>query len=115
MITIVAKDLITSGFSKDEADLLTPKINKAISESTPFILDFDGVQYFTTLFFSTALTHLVGSLGHDGYNRMVTVINLSESGQETYQHAYDYAVQYYQKAPYEKEQERRIVNEETEN
>ena len=48
MITIVAKDLITSGFSKDEADLLAPEINKAISESTPFVLDFDGVQYFTT-------------------------------------------------------------------
>ena len=115
MIIIVAKNLITSGFSKDEADLLTPEISKAISENTPFILDFDGVQYFTTLFFSTALTHLVGSLGLDGYKKMVTVKNLSESGQETYQHAYDYAVRYYQKTPHEQEQERRIANEETEN
>jgi hypothetical protein len=115
MKTIVAKDFITSGFSTDEAGLLTPEISKAISTSTPFILDFDGVKYFTTLFFSTALTHLIGSLGLDGYNRMVNVKNLSESGLETYQHAYDYAVQYYQKTPYEQDRERRIVNEETEN
>lgn len=114
MKTIIAKDYIKSGFSEDEAALLQPEIGKAVSESTPFVLDFDQVQYFTTLFFSTALTYLVDHLGVDGYNRMVTVKNLSESGQETYKHAYDYAIQYYNMTPREQKRERQIINEETE-
>jgi hypothetical protein len=50
MIEIVAKDFIANGFSKDNADVLSQEINKAVSKSCSFIVDFDGVKYFTILY-----------------------------------------------------------------
>ena len=55
------------------------------------------MRFFTTLFFSQAFTYLVGTLGKEVYLEKVLVENLTESGNDTYQHAVDYAVEYYAK------------------
>ena len=99
MTEIKANKLISNGFSTDEAEKLSQKIYEAIISGDQVQVDFDGVQYFTTLFFSTALTYWVGEKGSEEYARLITVKNLSESGQETYQHALDYAVEYYKMNP----------------
>jgi len=114
MITIKAKSFVKDGYSADEAEKLLPEIEKAILAGEPFTVDFEGVQFFTTLFFSTALTYLVGEIGKEEYNRKVHVRNLSESGEETYRHALDYSIEYYQKTPDEQKHEQIITKEEVE-
>ena len=103
---------IKEGYSADEAELILPQIKEAVSKGTAFTIDFANIQFFTTLFFSTALTHLVGDMGNEKYGEIVHVINLSESGKETYEYALDYAVKYYAKTSMEREQERIITSEE---
>jgi len=103
MTTIKVADFIDSGFSAEDADKLAPSINEASSSGSKFIVDFSGVQYFTTLFFSTALTRLIGELGEKEYLHRLQVINLSESGEETYKHALEYAIQYFEKTAAERE------------
>ena len=115
MTTIQASNFISSGFSKEEADLLQDAINTAVSAKKPFVIDFNDVNFFTTLFFSAALTRLIGEIGHEEYDRLITVENLSESGTETYNHALEYAIEYYAKPNDEREKERQIINEEMEN
>jgi len=115
MTTIQANKFIENGFSKEEADLLGYAINTAVSAKEPFVVDFSGVNFFTTLFFSAALTRLIGEIGLKEYSRLIKVENLSESGEETYEHALKYAIEYYAKEPEEQAQERQIINEETEN
>jgi len=110
MTTIKVADFIDSGFSAEDAEKLTPSINAACSSGSEFIVDFADVQYFTTLFFSTAITRLVGELGEEEYQRRLRVINLSESGAETYNHALEYAIQYFKKTAAERETTAADVN-----
>ena len=110
MAIIKASDFISSGYSKEDAEALVPSINSAKTDgSTTIIVDFAGVQYFTTLFFSAALTYLIGELGEEGYQNRVQVTNLSESGEETYKHALDYAIEFFKKTPEERESELEIT------
>ena len=103
MEIIKAADFIDSGFSEDDALLLIPYIDAAKDANIEFVVDFSGVHYFTTLFFSTALTRLVGELREEEYRRRVHVRNLSESGAETYKHALDYAIEFFKKTAEERE------------
>ena len=96
-------DFISSGFSAEDAAALIPSIDAAKKANAEFVLDFANVQYFTTLFFSAALTRLIGELGEVEYYRCVKVRNLSESGEETYKHALEYAIEYFKKTPEERE------------
>jgi len=110
MTVIKALDYIESGFSAEDAMLLSPLIDNAKNSDEGFAVDFYGVQYFTTLFFSSALTRLVGEMGIDDYNRRVHVYNLSESGAETYNHALNYAKEYYEKTQEERDRDFRSVS-----
>jgi len=115
MNDISVANLITNGFSQADAEKIAPVIKEALSKNEPIELDFSGVQFFTTLFFSTALTYLIGELGKTEYERLITIKNLSESGQETYSHALDYAIKYFNMTSEEREAERAIINDETGN
>ena len=110
MITIRANDFIESGFSADDAKLMARPIDAIKDSDTKIVIDFSDVQYFTTLFFSSALTHLIGILGKEEYMRRLEVTNLSESGEETYRHALDYAIEYYEKTQEERENASEIID-----
>jgi len=111
MTIIKAVDFIDSGFSAEDADALVPSIDVANESGEEFTVDFSGVQYFTTLFFGSALTRLIGNMGEEIYCRRVHVTNLSESGAETYKHALDYAIEFFKKTPEERENGQAIVRE----
>ena len=50
MIVIKAIDFIDSGFSSEDAHAINPSIDEAKDSDEEFVVDFSGVQYFTTLF-----------------------------------------------------------------
>jgi hypothetical protein len=96
---IQAKEYIDNGFSQDDANKLSPAIHSALDEADAndeaIRIDFSGVLYYTTLFFNQALTYLVGQWGEEKYRKKIEPVNLPESGQETYEHALNYAIDYY--------------------
>ena len=113
-MVIRVNDFIANGYSQQDAELLAPKIKEAVGNGETFVVDFAKLQYFTTLFFSTALTRWVGELGIDKYKRLIEIKNLSESGKETYEHALEYAEQFFNKTAAEQRLEQNIVDNETE-
>jgi hypothetical protein len=90
-------EYIESGFSAEDAGKITPIIQGIMDSNSHLEIDFEGVTFFTTLFFNQSLTYLIGEMGLNEYDERISVSNLSESGQATYKHAYDYAIEYYRK------------------
>lgn len=111
---IRAKDFIENGFSHDDANKLSLEISKAIAatDSTreTIQIDFSGILYYTTLFFNQALTYLVGQWGKDRYLQRIELLNLPESGEGTYDHALQYAIDYYAQAEAERAKQDEIIN-----
>jgi len=106
---IKANEHVANGFSVEDAEKLRPHIHEVVLKKTPVLLDFDGVKFFTTLFFSQALTYLVGEIGADEYDGLIKVKNLSESGEATYEHALTYARDYYSKTEEKRREHDSIV------
>jgi 5'(3')-deoxyribonucleotidase len=90
-----ANEYIKNGFSAEDAEKMTIAIQDVLSNSDGVEIDFDGVRFLTAFFFSQSLTYLIGEMGLDEYNKRVSILNLSESGNITYRYAYDYAIKYY--------------------
>jgi hypothetical protein len=115
MITIYAKNYIESGFSQSDADKLSPEISRAISKTDSshekIRIDFSDVIYYTTLFFNQAFTYLIGQWGGDEYAQRIELYNLSESGQETYKHALNYAIDYYAQDEGAREKQSKAISE----
>ena len=93
MIINVCK-YISTGYSRDEADILSPIIKRAILSTEPFVIDFANVKYYTTTFFNI-ITCYIGQLGYEEYCRRIHICNLTESGMEVYKIALNYAIDYY--------------------
>lgn len=53
---IVFKDYRTSAFSIEDADTLTPLIDKEIKEYGKSEIDFSGINLHTSLFFNNAIS-----------------------------------------------------------
>ena len=80
-------DYIKNAFSMDDANKIVPQIEEELKKGDKVILDFDGIRFFTTLFFNNAITKYVVSLGIEEYNRRFSLVNLSEVGKTTYGHS----------------------------
>lgn len=111
---ILARDYIQTGFSIDDAEKLDTAITTEIGNDETVIIDFDGVTYFTTLFFNNALAKYVLELTPEKYDQKFKIINLSEVGETTYKHSYDNAVEYYKLPPEEREIQSKIIKNENE-
>jgi hypothetical protein len=111
---IKARTYIENGFSKADADKLTPEISKALAETESnhekILIDFEDVIYYTTLFFNQALTYLIGRLGKEKYLERISLLNLPESGQGTYEHALNYAIDYYAQDENARERQDKAIN-----
>jgi hypothetical protein len=95
---IVAKEIISSGFSADDAKALLSKIDNSLKErnaNESIEIDFSEVKYYTTLFFNMALTCHLNSMNLEEYNKTFDLTNLSDVGKITYKHSLDNAIEYY--------------------
>jgi hypothetical protein len=111
---ILAKDYIQTGFSIEDADRLDSAIKKEIDSTEKIIIDFDGITFFTTLFFNNALTKYVLQLTPEKYNQKFEIINLSDVGEITYAHSYDNAVEYFNLPPEKRQIQEQITKNENE-
>ncbi|MCL2863634.1 MAG: STAS-like domain-containing protein [Methanimicrococcus sp.] len=95
---IIAKEIISSGFSADDAKALLSKIDESLEKrraNESIEIDFSDVKYFTTLFFNMALTCHLESMTTEEYEKTFSLKNLSEVGQLTHKHSFDNAIEYY--------------------
>jgi len=102
-MTIRAGDHIETAFSADDANAINPIIEQAVAADEKVVIDFTGINFFTTLFFSSAITRYVDSLGPDEYDRIFEIIGLTEIGQTAYDHSLEFAREESQLTPEQKE------------
>lgn len=106
---ILAKDYIETGFSVEDAEKLDKAIASEISLDN-IVIDFEGVKFFTTLFFNNALAKYVLKLGPENYERKFRLRNLSDVGKTTYEHSLENAKEYYKLPPEKREVQDEILS-----
>ena len=95
---IMVRNVIDTAFSLEDAEKLTHVIDREISnkdEKQKVIIDFDGIRYFTTLFFNNAIIKYIGELGSKEFTSLFEIRNLSEVGKTTYAHSLQNGKEYY--------------------
>ena len=102
MIEVRAKDYIETAFSAEDAELITPVIDSAVAKDEKIVIDFSEITFFTTLFFSSAITRIIKDIGEASYHQTIEVKGLTKVGQAAYQHSLDYALEAMNMSPEEK-------------
>lgn len=102
-MTIRVKDYLDTAFSSDDVKRITPVIDQAIAGGGSMVLDFSGITFFTTLFFSSAVTRFVFDVGPDEFDRMFHITGLTEVGQAAYNHSLAFAREDSQLTPEQRE------------
>lgn len=108
---ISAKKYIKMGFSVDDAEKLDEILKPLIDKRENIVIDFEGVKFFTTLFFNMALSKYVLELGLEDYDKLIEVQNLSDVGKVTYKHSIDNAKEYYAMSEEQRKNHDKIVSE----
>ena len=106
---ILAKNYIKTGFSVEDADKLDVAIASEITQDS-IVIDFEGVKFFTTLFFNNALAKYVLKLGPENYESKFKIRNLSDIGKTTYDHSLENAKEYYKLPPEKREVQDEILS-----
>lgn len=91
MMTIHVSEFIATAFSPEDAEKINPVISQAVADNEVVVLDFSGITFFTTYFFSSAITRFVFELGPEMYDKKFQVTGLTEVGKTAYTHSLDFA------------------------
>ncbi len=88
MKKIKVADIISNAFSSEQALRLKEEMERYMNDEEKIILDFSGIDKYTTLFFNFSTGYFIGKIGKEKYDRLVELDNLSNLGQSTYQNSY---------------------------
>lgn len=92
-MTIIIKDFTTTALSEEAGYKLREKINEILSTGRNDIieLDFEGISLFSTAFFNASVGYFVLQMGPEKCKRLFKLINISDLGQDTYNHSLENA------------------------
>lgn len=86
---IKMKELSSTAFDVEDADLLKVEIEKALAQEEKITIDFEEIDFFSAVFFNHAFLHYAKSLGQQKYDDTFFLINLDEIGEEDYNDFYN--------------------------
>lgn len=86
---IKMRELSSTAFDVEDADLLKVEIEKALAQEEKIIIDFEEIDFFSAVFFNHAFLHYAKSLGKQKYDDTFFLINLDEIGEEDYNDFYN--------------------------
>lgn len=88
---IKIKDIIDMAITEEQGFKLRAEINKIIENNNKIILDFTGIQLFTTTFFSASIGYFVLKYSPKECKDRFILTNLSKAGTHTYQCSFENA------------------------
>lgn len=83
------KELSTGASCNRDAEKLAKEIEKALAKKEKIIIDFEGIDFFSAVFFNHAFLHYAKLLGKQKYDDTFFLINLDEIGEEDYNDFYN--------------------------
>lgn len=97
MLSIKVKDITSMALTDEKGKILREKINERIENGEEKVLiDFEGIQIFTTMFFNASIGHFILKNGPEIMDK-IELLNLSELGKETFNHSFMNAKTIYEK------------------
>lgn len=81
---IKMKELSSTAFDVEDANLLKAKIEKALAQNEKITIDFEGIEFFSSVFFNHVFLHYAKNLGKEKYDSIFHLINLDEIGTDDY-------------------------------
>ena len=88
---IKIKDIIDMAITEEQGFKLRAEINKIIENNNKIILDFTGIQLFTTTFFSASIGYFVLKYSPKECKDRFILTNLSKAGTHAYQCSFENA------------------------
>ena len=92
MTTISVQSIAQYAMFEQDGIRLREAIINTLKNEKIVELDFDGVEYFTTMFFNASIGWLVLFKGPSYVKDRILFKNLSELGEQTWQHSFDNAI-----------------------
>lgn len=92
MTTIKVQTITQYAMFEQDGITLREAIADEIRKGNTVQLDFQGVEYFTTMFFNASIGWLVLNEGPEYVEKNIAPINLSELGKSTWDHSFDNAM-----------------------
>lgn len=89
---IMIRDVAPIAMTEDAGLALRKKMQEALDNGNQVVLDFDGIELFATPFFNSSVGYFVLQYSPDKFGERIQVKNLSELGNQTYEHSYQNAV-----------------------
>lgn len=90
-VKIIIKDFTTTALSEDAGILLRQHISDFLDKDQIIELDFEGISLFSTTFFNASIGFFVLQMGPDKCKRLFKLVNISDLGQDTYDHSLENA------------------------
>jgi hypothetical protein len=96
---ISVKDLVgPDAVTYDDGARVHIALHAALSNHSPVVLDFNGVQVFASPFFNSSVGRLLSDFEADELNALLTIEHLSESGEVVLRRAIENAKDYFSDA-----------------
>ena len=89
MAIIKVNEFLETAFDMEDAEILKEKIMPYIESDEHVLLDFNGVEHFTPLFFNTSLCSILFDIGKEKYDNLITVFNLPDYAKDSYEDCYE--------------------------
>ena len=102
MESIFVTKFINNALTESNGNILRNLMEDCIQTEKPMIFDFTGINLFATVCFNASVGFIVFMHGPDLFSKYIKIVNLSDPGQDAYNHSYINAVTYYKKRECEK-------------
>ena len=86
---IKIKDITDMAITEEQGFKLRVEINKVIENHNKIVLDFTGIQLFTTTFFSASIGYYILKLSPKECKDRFILTNLSKAGTHAYQCSFE--------------------------
>lgn len=97
---IIISNYIKNGLTENNGLIIREKIEQALkelNEGDTIVLNFNGISLFATPFFNSSIGYFLLKLGPRKFDEVIQLEDISDLGQNTYQHSYENAVEIYTK------------------
>lgn len=89
MTTIKVNTFLDTAFDMEDGKILKEKLMPYIESGESVIVDFNGVEHFTPLFFNTSLCPILFDIGKNKYDSLFIIINLPDYARNSYEICYE--------------------------
>lgn len=97
---LIISNFIKNGLTENNGLIIREKIEqilKELNDGDIIVLNFNNISLFATPFFNSSIGYFLLKLGPEKFDEVFKLEEISELGQNTYQHSYENAVEIYTK------------------